>query len=163
LLKIARDAGYHFDLLDGVITINEEQFQRVTDKIRIAAGGDLSNATVAVWGLTFKARTDDLRDSPSLAIIKRLVAAGATVQAYDPTVAGPKPGLPTDITIAETAYIACKGADVLAVLTEWDEFRWLDVGQVAGAMTGRAIVDARNLLDKNDWRRASFDYQGIGR
>ncbi|MEY2415874.1 MAG: UDPglucose 6-dehydrogenase [Ilumatobacteraceae bacterium] len=163
LLKIARDAGYHFDLLDGVITINEEQFQRVTDKIRIAAGGDLSNATVAVWGLTFKARTDDLRDSPSLAIIKRLVAAGATVQAYDPTVAGPKPGLPTDITIAETAYIACKGADVLAVLTEWDEFRWLDVDQVAGAMAGRAIVDARNLLDKNDWRRASFDYQGIGR
>jgi len=163
LLKIARDAGYHFDLLDGVITINEEQFQRVTDKIRIAAGGDLSNATVAVWGLTFKARTDDLRDSPSLAIIKRLVAAGATVQAYDPTVAGPKPGLPTDITIAETAYTACKGADVLAVLTEWDEFRWLDVDQVAGAMARRAIVDARNLLDKNDWRRASFDYQGIGR
>jgi UDPglucose 6-dehydrogenase len=163
LLKIARDAGYHFDLLDGVLTINEEQFERVTDKIRVAAGGDLSNATIAVWGLTFKARTDDLRDSPSLAIIQRLVAAGATVQAYDPTVTGPKPGLPTDITIADTAYTACKGADVLAVLTEWDEFRWLDVGQVAGAMAGRAIVDARNLLDKNDWRRASFDYQGIGR
>jgi UDPglucose 6-dehydrogenase len=163
LLKIARDAGYHFDLLDGVIAINEEQFERVTDKIRVAAGGDLSNATVAVWGLTFKARTDDLRDSPSLAIIRRLVAAGATVQAFDPTVDGPKPGLPTDITIAESAYTACKDADVLAVLTEWDEFRWLDVDQVAGAMVGRAIVDARNLLDKSDWRRASFDYQGIGR
>jgi UDPglucose 6-dehydrogenase len=163
LLKIARDAGYHFDLLDGVITLNEEQFQRVTDKIRVAAGGDLSNTTVAVWGLTFKARTDDLRNSPSLAIIERLVAAGATVQAYDPTVDGPKPGLPSDITIAETAYTACKGADVLAVLTEWDEFRWLDIEQVAGAMVGRAIVDARNLLDRNDWRRASFDYQGIGR
>jgi UDPglucose 6-dehydrogenase len=163
LLKIALDAGYHFDLLDGVLTINEEQFQRVTDKIRVAAGGDLRNTTIAVWGLTFKARTDDLRDSPSLAIIKRLVAAGATVQAYDPTVDGPKPGLPTDITIAETPYTACKGADVLAVLTEWDEFRWLDIDQVAGAMVGRAIVDARNLLDRNDWRRASFDYQGIGR
>ena len=163
LVKIAREAGYHFDLLEGVLTINEEQFQRVTDKIRVAAGGDLSNATVAVWGLTFKARTDDLRDSPSLAIIQRLVAAGATVQAYDPTVDGPKPGLPTDITIADTAYTACKGADVLAVLTEWDEFRWLDIDQVAGAMAGRAIVDGRNLLDRNDWRRASFDYQGIGR
>ena len=163
LLKIAREAGYHFDLLDGVITINEEQFERVTDKIRVAAGGDLSKATVAVWGLTFKARTDDLRDSPSLAIIKRLVAAGATVQAYDPTVDGSKPGVPSDITIADSAYTACKGADVLAVLTEWDEFRWLDIDQVAGAMTGRAIVDARNLLDRNDWRRASFYYQGIGR
>jgi UDPglucose 6-dehydrogenase len=163
LLKIANDAGYHFDLLDGVIAINEEQFERVADKIRVAAGGDLSNATIAVWGLTFKARTDDLRDSPSLAIIKRLVAAGATVRAYDPTVAGPKPGLPSDITIADSAYSACDGAKVLAVLTEWDEFRWLDVAKVAEAMTGRAIVDARNLLERNDWRRAAFDYQGIGR
>ena len=163
LLKIAREAGYHFDLLDGVITVNDEQFERVTDKIRVAAGGDLSSATVAVWGLTFKARTDDLRDSPALQIIKRLVAAGATVQAYDPTVEGPKPGLPTDITISDSAYSACSGAHVLAVLTEWDEFRWLDIAKVADAMTGRAIVDARNLLERNDWRRAAFDYQGIGR
>ena len=163
LLKIAHDAGYHFDLLDGVIAVNEEQFERVTDKIRVAVGGDLRSATIAVWGLTFKARTDDLRDSPSLAIVKRLIAAGARVQAFDPTVDGPKPGLPADITIADTAYSACKGADVLAVLTEWDDFRWLDIGQVSAAMTGRAVVDARNLLERNEWRRADFDYQGIGR
>ncbi|MEY2580207.1 MAG: UDPglucose 6-dehydrogenase [Ilumatobacteraceae bacterium] len=163
LLKIAREAGYHFDLLAGVLTVNEEQFDRVADKIRVAAGGDLANATVAVWGLTFKARTDDLRDSPSLAIIRRLMAAGATVQAYDPTVSGPKPGLPSDIGIADDPYSACKGADVLAVLTEWDEFRWLDIDQVAGAMAGRAIVDARNVMDGNEWRRSAFDYQGIGR
>ncbi len=162
-MKIARDAGYHFDLLDGVIAVNEEQFERVTDKIRVAAGGDLSTATIAVWGLTFKARTDDLRDSPSLAIVKRLVAAGATVQAFDPTVDGPKPGLPADITIADNPYSACEGADVLAVLTEWDDFRWLDIAQVAATMTGRAVVDARNLLERNEWRRADFDYQGIGR
>ena len=163
LLKIAREAGYHFDLLDGVIAINDEQFERVADKIRVAAGGDLSGATVAVWGLTFKARTDDLRDSPALQIIRRLVVAGATVQAYDPTVDGPKAGLPTDITISDSPYSACSGAHVLAVLTEWDEFRWLDIAKVAELMTGRAIVDARNLLERNDWRRASFDYQGIGR
>ena len=163
LLKIAHDAGYHFDLLDGVIAVNEEQFDRVADKIRVAAGGDLTDATIAVWGLTFKARTDDLRDSPSLAIIKRLLAAGATVQAFDPTVDGPKPGLPDTISIADSPYSACNGAQVLAVLTEWDDFRWLDIAQVAAAMTGRAVVDARNLLDRNDWRRADFDYQGIGR
>ena len=163
LLKIANDAGYHFDLLDGVIAVNEEQFDRVADKIRHAAGGDLSTATVAVWGLTFKARTDDLRDSPSLAIVKRLLAAGATVRGYDPTVTAAKPGLPTDITIAENAYAACEGADVLAVLTEWDEFRWLDVNKVADLMARRAVVDARNLLERNEWRRARFDYQGIGR
>ena len=163
LLKIAREAGYHFDLLDGVIAVNEEQFDRVADKILVAAGGDPSKLTVAVWGLTFKARTDDLRDSPSLAIIQRLIAAGATVQAFDPTVTGPRPGLPTDITIADTPYAACTGADVLAVLTEWDEFRWLDIEQVGSAMNRRSVVDARNILNRNDWRRASFDYQGIGR
>jgi UDPglucose 6-dehydrogenase len=163
LLKIAHDAGYHFDLLDGVIAVNEEQFDRVADKIRVAAGGDLSIATIAVWGLTFKARTDDLRDSPSIAIIKRLMAGGATIQAYDPTVAGDKPGLPDGITIADTAYAACTGAHALAVLTEWDEFRWLDFPQVANEMKGRAIVDARNLLERNDCKRAGFDYQGIGR
>jgi UDPglucose 6-dehydrogenase len=163
LLKIAREAGYHFDLLDGVIAVNEEQFDRVADKILVAGGGDPSNLTVAVWGLTFKARTDDLRDSPSLAIIKRLVAAGATVQAFDPTVTGPRPGLPSDITIADTPYAAATGADVLAVLTEWDEFRWLDIEQVGAAMNRRSVVDARNILNRNDWRRASFDYQGIGR
>jgi UDPglucose 6-dehydrogenase len=163
LLKIAREAGYHFDLLDGVIAVNDEQFERVADKIRVAAGGDLSAATVAVWGLTFKARTDDLRDSPALQIIKRLVAAGATVQAYDPTVDGPKSGLPADIIISDSAYSACSGAHVLAVLTEWDEFRWLDISKVADVMIGRAVVDARNLLERNEWRRAAFDYQGIGR
>ncbi|MGZ7036090.1 MAG: UDP-glucose dehydrogenase family protein [Ilumatobacteraceae bacterium] len=163
LLKIANDAGYHFDLLDGVIAVNEEQFDRVTDKIRVAAGGDLSKATVAVWGLTFKARTDDLRESPSLAIITRLVAAGATVQAYDPTVGSAKPGMPVGITISDSAYSACNGADVLAVLTDWDEFRWLDIAEVKSLMHGRAVIDARNLLERNEWRRAGFEFQGIGR
>jgi UDPglucose 6-dehydrogenase len=163
LLKIAHDAGYHFDLLDGVIAVNDEQFDRMADKIRVAAGGDLSTATIAVWGLTFKARTDDLRDSPAIAIINRLLAAGATVQAYDPTVAGPKPGVPDGITIAATPYAACAGANTLAVLTEWDEFRWLDIAEVAAAMPGRSIVDTRNLLERNDWKRAGFDHQGVGR
>jgi UDPglucose 6-dehydrogenase len=163
LLKIANEAGYHFDLLEGVIAVNEEQFDRVADKIRFAAGGDLSTATIAIWGLTFKARTDDLRDSPSLAIISRLLDAGATVRAHDPTVAGPKPGLPTGITLTDSPYAACEGAQVLAVLTEWDEFRWVDIAQVKSAMVGRVVVDARNVLERNDWRRAGFDHQGIGR
>ena len=163
LLRIANEAGYRFDLLDGVIAVNEEQFDRVADKIRSAAGGHLTGVTVAVWGLTFKARTDDLRESPSLAIIARLIAQGATVQAYDSTVEAPKPGLPAGITIADDAYAACRGADVLAVLTEWDEFRWVDLAQVKEEMRGRAVVDARNLLERSQWRRAGFEYQGIGR
>src|SRR5262245_57143553 len=94
LLKIADDAGYEFDLLDGVVAVNDEQFERVAQKVRAAVGGELEGKTVAVWGLTFKARTDDLRDSPSLAVIERLATAGATIRAHDPTVTGPKPGLP---------------------------------------------------------------------
>jgi UDPglucose 6-dehydrogenase len=163
LLRIAHEAGYQFDLLDGVIAVNEQQFDRVADKIRIAAGGDLAGATIAVWGLTFKARTDDLRESPSLAIIERLLAQGATVQAYDSTVDAPKPGLPDGIVIADDAYAACRSADVLAVLTEWDEFRWVDLAQVKAEMRGQAVVDARNVLERNEWHRAGFEYQGIGR
>lgn len=163
LLKIANEAGYRFDLLAGVITVNDEQFDRVTDKIRVAAGGDLQGRTVAVWGLTFKARTDDLRDSPSISIINRLLAAGATVQGFDPTVEASKPGLPSDVQVCADAYAATAGADVLAVLTEWDDFRWLEPSRVADVMTGRTVVDGRNLLDRADWTRAGFTHLGIGR
>ena len=163
LLNIATDAGYQFDLLAGVIAINDEQFDRVTEKIRMAAGGSLRGKTVAVWGLTFKARTDDLRDSPAVAIINRLIAAGATVRAFDPTVSAVKPGLPSDITISNDALSATAGADVLAVLTEWDDFRWIAPADVAAAMTGRNVVDGRNLLDRTAWQHAGFTHVGIGR
>jgi UDPglucose 6-dehydrogenase len=163
LLKIARDAGYQFDLLDGVMAVNEQQFDRVTDKIRLAVGGLLRGCCVAVWGLTFKAGTDDLRDSPALAIIRRLVAAGATVQAYDPTVGGPRPGLAHDMVICADPVEATAGADVLVVLTEWDEFRWVEPHTVIGQMIGRDVIDTRNLLDRAEWQRCGFRHQGIGR
>ncbi len=163
LLKIADDAGYSFDLLDGVVAVNDEQFERVTDKIVAAAGGDLAGRTIGVWGLTFKARTDDLRESPSIAIIERLLAHGASVRAHDPTVSMHKTGVPDGIEICADPYAAAEGAHVLVVLTEWDDYRWLDAGKVATTMAGRAVVDARNLLDRSEWRRAGYEYQGIGR
>ena len=163
LLKIADQAGYRFDLLAGVIAVNDQQFDRVTDKIRVGAGGSLTGATVAVWGLTFKARTDDLRDSPSLSIIHRLLAAGANVQAFDPTVTGAKAGVPTDVDIHTDAISATAGADVLAVLTEWDDFRWIVPADIAAVMTGRSVVDGRNLLDRAAWQHAGFSHVGIGR
>jgi UDPglucose 6-dehydrogenase len=158
LVRIAEDAGYDFSLLRGVIAVNVEQQERVVAKIR-AATGDLRGTRVAVWGLTFKGRTDDRRDSPSLAIIERLLEQGAEVVAFDPTVTEPLPG----IGFARDPYGACQDADVLAVLTDWDEFRWLDLTKVADAMTGTTIVDARNLLDRNEVRRLGFEYVGIGR
>ena len=158
LVRIAADHGYDFDLLSGVIAVNDQQYQRVADKVEHAAGGSLDGVTVAVWGLTFKARTDDLRSSPALAIIDLLRGRGALVHAYDPTVSADLEG----ITVCADAYAACEGAAVLAVLTEWDEFRWLDVDKVASAMSGRSVVDARNLLDRTAWQ-AQFNVTGIGR
>ena len=119
----------------------------------------------AVWGLTFKAGTDDLRDSPAVAVIRRLLARGARVRAYDPTVAGSLPGPLSDLAVEVCAdpYAACDGARVLVVLTEWDEFRWLDFAKVAELMAHPAIVDARNLLDPARLRRRGFDYEGMGR
>jgi UDPglucose 6-dehydrogenase len=163
LLKIADDAGYSFDLLQGVVAVNDEQFDRVTEKVVEAAGGDVGGKTIGVWGLTFKARTDDLRDSPSLAIIERLLAKGACVKGHDPTVTGPKAGLPEGVAICADPYEVAEGADVLVVLTEWEEYRWLDAGRVATSTRGRAVVDSRNLLDRNEYRRAGFTYAGIGR
>jgi UDPglucose 6-dehydrogenase len=163
LIKIAEDADYSFDLLKGVITVNDQQLDRVADKIRLAAGGDLSGKVVAVWGLTFKAGTDDLRDSPAIAIIERLMKLGARVQAFDPTVNVVRPGIPNDLVIAVSSDDATSRADVLAVLTEWDEFKWISPSTIAAEMTGKQVVDARNLLDRKDWERAGFTYQGIGR
>jgi UDPglucose 6-dehydrogenase len=163
LIKIAEDADYSFDLLKGVITVNDQQLDRVADKIRLAAGGDLSSKVVAVWGLTFKAGTDDLRDSPAIAIIERLMKLGARVQAFDPTVNVIRSGVPNDLVIAASSDDATSRADVLAVLTEWDEFKWISPSTIAAEMTGKQVVDARNLLDRKDWERAGFTYQGIGR
>ena len=162
LVRMAEQGGYDFRLLDGVIAVNEEQFARVVDKVRRSAGGDLSGRTVGVWGLTFKAGTDDLRDSPALEIIVRLLDQGALVQAFDPTVSSVD-GLPSGTSVVASSMEACERADVLVVLTEWDEFRWQDPAAVAAGMTGRAVVDARNLLDPVRWQRHGFDYQGIGR
>src|SRR3954462_2393413 len=147
LVRIAEDVGYDFSLLRGVIDVNSDQYERVAAKIEHGAGGSVDGKTVAVWGLTFKARTDDLRDSPSLAVIRRLLARGARGQAFDPTGPSTRPVGIDELVVSDDPYAACEGADVLAVLTEWDEFRWLDFDKVADAMKTPSVIDARNLLD----------------
>jgi UDPglucose 6-dehydrogenase len=159
LVQIADSAGYSFDLMRGVITVNEDQFHRVAAKVRDMAGGSLEGVKVAVWGLTFKARTDDTRESPALRIVSLLADQGAEVQAYDPAIKGPVGG----VEPAADPYSVCDGARVLAVLTEWDDFRWLDFDKVAGLMETPRVVDARNLLDRAALERRGFSYVGIGR
>jgi UDPglucose 6-dehydrogenase len=173
LLHIAREAGYDFSLLAGAIASNEKQLARVVTKVETACGGSVDGVTVAVWGLTFKANTDDRRDSPSLEIAHRLVDLGARVQAFDPTVpvGGDGAGVPgeavpddlSDLLLRADPYEASTDASVVVVLTEWDDFRWLDFGRVQALMKVASIVDARNLLDPAAVRRIGFTYTGIGR
>ena len=162
MVRIAEDAGYDFGLLRGVITVNDEQYERMAAKVGRALGGVVDGAAVAVWGLTFKARTDDLRDSPAIEVIRRLQAQGASIKAYDPAIHDSRPAL-EGIEVATDPYAVCEGADVLVVLTEWDEFRWMDFAKVAGLMRTARIVDTRNLLEPAAVRRRGFTYDGLGR
>jgi UDPglucose 6-dehydrogenase len=165
LLHIAKEAGYDFSLLAGAIASNDEQLTRVITKVEQMCGGSVHGVTVGAWGLTFKANTDDRRDSPSLQITGRLAELGATVQAFDPTVDADTE--PADdlrgLQLRADPYEAATGAHTLVVLTEWDEFRWLDFSRVLEVMAEPCIVDARNLLDPAAVRRMGFRYTGIGR
>ncbi len=170
LLHTARKAGYDFSLLAGAIASNEQQLARVVAKVEVASGVPLEGARIGVWGLTFKANTDDRRDSPALQIAHRVAALGARVHAYDPTVAtgsdDQPDAVPDDLaglSLCADPYEAALGASVVVVLTEWDEFRWLDFARVFDAMANPSIVDARNLLDPAAVRRMGFVYTGIGR
>jgi UDPglucose 6-dehydrogenase len=158
LVKIAEAAGYEFGLLKGVIEVNEQQLERTANKIAAAAEG----GEVAIWGLTFKAGTDDLRDSPSIEIAKKLLARGVRIRAYDPTVSV-VPASIEGVTLSDSPLVAATGAHVVALLTEWDEFRWIEPRHVRQVMAGNAVVDARNLLDCAAWIREGFSYQGVGR
>lgn len=160
MIRIAEDAGYDFAFLRGVIQVNDEQFERVTDKIVRAAGGSVKGKKIGALGLTFKAGTDDMRESPALEIISRLLDRGADVTAFDPAVSeAPLPGL----WIAQDAYAACEDAAVAVVLTEWDEFKWLDLDKLSAAMADRNVIDARNIIDKGALLRRGFTYAGVGR
>ncbi len=163
LLYTAREAGYDFQLLDGVVGVNRGQHERIVDKVRAAAGQALEGAEIAIWGLTFKADTDDLRDSPALVIARKLLEAGATVRAYDPAAGEAAAALMPELDVRPDPYEAAAGADVVALLTEWEEFRWLDFERVRASMRRPAVVDARNLLDPAAMRRRGFEYSGIGR
>ncbi len=165
LIRIASDAGYDFGLLRGVTEVNTAQFERVVTKVEAAAGGSVDGVTVAVWGLTFKARTDDLRMSPSLEVIGRLRSRGAHVRAHDPAIApGSSPRVLEGIDVCADPYAPCDGSAVLVVLTEWEDFRRVDFTKVAGLLLRPLrVVDARNLLDPAELRKLGFQYTGIGR
>lgn len=161
LVKLAEAAGYDFGVLKSVIEANEQQLERTTNKIVELAGGSVRDVRIAVWGLTFKAHTDDRRHSPALDICRRLIDMGAQVVAFDPTVTGGVAEM-GGLSIARDPLTACEGATVLAVLTEWPEFGGVSAAEAGSVMSTKAVVDARNVLDQTGWIAAGFKFKGIG-
>jgi len=162
LVNIAAAGGYDFALLRGVIETNDQHYARIAEKVVTVCGGSVRGLVVAAWGATFKAGTDDLRDSPAIKILEMLKSAGAIVRVYDPTASGQYPNYPW-MEVGSTALSVCDGADVLALLTEWPEFRGIEPSEVASQMKHLRVVDGRNLLDRDLWIAAGFEHRGVGR
>jgi UDPglucose 6-dehydrogenase len=162
LVHISAAAGFDFPLLAATLETNTRQTTRMVDKIRAACGGTLTDKRIGLLGLTFKAGTDDLRDSPALTVATALHTEGAELTAYDPSCRTPVPGLTDNITITQDPIIAAKDTDALVILTEWPEFRSLDWPAMARVATRRTIIDTRNLLDPDVLRRAGFSWTGVG-
>ncbi|UCE86485.1 MAG: UDP-glucose/GDP-mannose dehydrogenase family protein, partial [Deltaproteobacteria bacterium] len=159
----AREAGEELEVVEAVIRVNERQRRRMTTKIVAALGGETAGRTVGVLGLSFKPETDDMRDAPSIDIIADLVAAGAEVRAYDPAAMPHAARLLPEVKLCENAYDACTGADALVILTEWNQFRMLDLDRVRSLLARPIVVDLRNVYEPGSMRAAGFEYHCVGR
>jgi UDPglucose 6-dehydrogenase len=163
LLQVCATVDFDFPLLQASLDTNTRQQHRMVDKVRDAVGGSLAGQRVGLLGLTFKAGTDDLRDSPALTVASLLAAEGADLIGYDPAVPVAVPGMTDDLQVTDDPLKAASGAAALVVLTEWPEFRLLDWGRIAELIERRIVIDTRNLLDADVLRRVGFEVRGIGR
>lgn len=163
LHRIAMDNGLPSLVLGAVIESNSEHIEATAMKILDNLKKEPSKTTVTVWGLTFKAGTDDLRDSPSLEIVRILLNKGCSVRVYDPTLKEASPLVPQHVEICRSPIEACENSDVITVLTEWDVFSEVKPSDVADVTNTRAVVDARNILDRQLWMNAGFTVHGIGK
>jgi UDPglucose 6-dehydrogenase len=163
LVHTASSAGAPIRIVETVVAVNNERKIRMVDKIVAACGGSVADKTIAVLGLTFKPNTDDMRDSPSLDIVPGLIQAGAKVRAFDPQGMGEAKELLKGVEWCDNAYATMEGASCLAVLTEWNEFRALDLKRVKSLLAEPLLVDLRNIYEPEDMKAAGFSYHSIGR
>ncbi|MEV6229368.1 UDP-glucose/GDP-mannose dehydrogenase family protein [Saccharopolyspora shandongensis] len=163
LLQVAEAVDFDFPLLQATISSNTRQRERMVAKVVDACGGSLDGVRLGLLGLTFKAGTDDLRDSPALEVARLLAERGAELVAYDPGLRGDEPALPPEVNLVDDPYQAAKEAAALVLLTEWQEFRTLDWNRVAEVLRGPVVVDTRNHLDPDVLRRAGLSWRGVGR
>ena len=164
LVKTARDNGACLRVLESVETVNDDQKHRLFQKLQQAIGPELRGTRVAVWGLAFKPNTDDMREAPAMTLIEDLLNAGATVAAHDP-VAMPEARrrLSDRVTFCETNYDALSGADALAIVTDWNEYRHPDFGRIKSSLRRPVIVEGRNLYGTSKMAELGFKYHSIGR
>jgi len=164
LIRTARDAGSPSRLVETVVDINNARKVQMAHRIVAACGGSVRGLTIGVLGLTFKPETDDMREAPSVPIITELLKLGAKVHAFDPQgMNQARPLLPADVHYCRNGLEAASGADVLVVITEWNEFRAMSPARLRNLMAGNVIVDLRNIFDPQAMRAHGFDYTGIGR
>ncbi|MEG2313783.1 UDP-glucose/GDP-mannose dehydrogenase family protein [Brevundimonas sp.] len=163
LVRTATDAGSPVRLIETTVAVNETRKKAMADRVVKALGGSVAGKTVGVLGLTFKPNTDDMRDAPSLDIIPALQAAGAAIKAFDPEGMGEAAKLLGDVEYCKGPYDAVTGADVVCILTEWDQFRALDLDRIKLLMTSPVMVDLRNVYKSVDMRARGFVYTSIGR
>ena len=163
LVRTASDAGAPTRLVETTVAVNDARKLKMADKILAALGGDAAGKTVALLGLTFKPNTDDMRDAASLAIVPALQAKGAHVRAFDPEGMHEASRLLKDVAFTTNAYEAAEGADAVVIVTEWDQFRALDLERLKAVLKRPILVDLRNVYQPADLRSKGFDYSSVGR
>ncbi len=159
----ARAAGEGFEIIEAVIRVNARQRERMVEKIVRAVGGDASGRTIAMLGLSFKPETDDMREAPSLDIARTLHTRGAIVRAYDPAAMGNAARELPALVLCKNEYETCENADALVLMTEWNQFRMLDLARIRSLLREPVVVDLRNVYEPEAMRRAGFRYEGVGR
>jgi len=163
LIRTAEQAGAPLRLVETMHAVNEARKRRMADRVVVLMGGSVKGKTIAVLGLTFKPNTDDMRDSPSLSIISVLHGSGAGIKAFDPAGMKEARKLLPEISYCDDAYGAIDGADAIVIVTEWNEFRVLDLPRVRKLMRAPLIIDLRNIYNPTEMAGAGFDYHSIGR
>jgi UDPglucose 6-dehydrogenase len=163
LAKTAQDFGVPLRLVETTIAVNDQRKRGVARKVTTACGGSVRGKTIAILGLTFKPNTDDMRDAPSIAVIRYLQDNGARIRAYDPKGVEQAKAELTDVEYASNAYDCVTGADALCILTEWEQFRALDLDRIKALLKAPVIVDLRNIYKPDDMRRRGYTYYSIGR
>jgi len=163
LLQTADKAGVDQRIVRTTVQVNDDRKASMADRVARAIGGSVEGKRIGVLGLAFKPNTDDMRDAPSIPLINALVERGASISAFDPVAHEQAEKIFDGITFAEDAYAAARDADALVIVTEWDEFRALDLDQVANSMRGKVLVDLRNVYDREEAEAAGLAYSGVGR